>query len=106
MDKDDILERAKKENLINDEAKNNKRQKGQEWGSLAALAVAIAFGFIFYFNNKDVYHIVAILGAYCGVKGLVAYYLNREKSDLYLMVGGLLLFVSSSIQALSDIWNF
>lgn len=106
MNKDEILAKAKKENLINDEARNNRSRIGQEWGSLAGLAVAIMFGFIFYFNNKDTSHIVAIIGAQIGVKGLVAYYLNRERSDLYLMVGGLLLFIGSFVLALSDIWSF
>lgn len=105
MDKDQILEKARKENLFNDEAKNNKMKKGNEWGFIAASSILILFGFVFYFKDKSVSHIVSIHGAYVGFKGLGEYFANKEKSDLVYAFGGLLLFVGSFILAVADIWK-
>lgn len=86
-------------------AKNNKRKKGNEWGFTAAFAVLILFGFVFYFNDKDINHIIAIFGAYVGFKSLGEYFVDKERSNLAFIVGGLLLFIASFVLAVTDIWN-
>lgn len=105
MNKDEILEQAKKENLFNDEAKNNKSKKGNEWGIIAVLGVMIVFLFSNYINDKDTSQIFAIFGAYVGFKSLGEYFSNKEKLDLLSAIGGLLLFAGSFLLGIINIWN-
>lgn len=107
MNKKEILEKAKKENLIiSDEAKNYKGRKGNTWGLSAAITVWIIFTTIYFLNDKDTYHLFSIYSAYIGFNHLGKYFANKEKSDLIIAIGGILVFIGSSILGLNEIWNF
>lgn len=105
MKKNEILERAKKENLFNDEAKNYKGKKGSQWGSAAALVVIIIFGITSLIHEKQVVHYFAILSAYIGFEELGKYRANREKEDLITAISGLVMFVGAFLLGMLDLWN-
>ncbi|MDN6317974.1 MAG: DUF6442 family protein [Tetragenococcus koreensis] len=106
MNKDNILEKAKKENLINDEAKNNKSKIGKQWGLAAANIIIFAIIIINYMNSKDISHLFAICGAYVGFEHMGKYFANKEKTDLLASLGGMLILVGSSVLWLANLWNF
>ena len=106
MKKDEILKRAKKENLINDEAKNNKARTGKDWGARASLLVLILFWIANYINNKNRTHLFAILLVYITFEEFGKYYANKEKGDLITASFSLIMFIIAFSLGVLDIWNF
>ena len=106
MNKDEILAKAKKENLIADEAKNYKNKIGKQWGLIASSIVIFGIIIINYMNNKDINHLFTIYGAYIGFEHLGKHVANKEKTDLLAALGGILVLVGSLVLWLADLWNF
>ncbi|MGO1470422.1 MAG: DUF6442 family protein [Tissierella sp.] len=105
MNRDEVLEKAKRENLINDEAKNNKNLKGNQWGLAASGIVIFVIIIINYMNDKNISHLLIIYGSYIGFQHLGKYFANKEKTDLISAFGGLLLIFGSSLLWMADLWN-
>lgn len=101
----DLLEKVDKGNLFNSSLKNNKRKKGNRWGSSAALLVVIIFGVINYIYGKDNYQILAIFGAYTGFKALGKYIASKKKLDLLFGLAGILILIGSFILEMDKILN-
>lgn len=106
MDKKEILNKAKKENLFIDEAKNNKRKKGESWGFLAGGTVWIIFVVIHFLKKIDANHLISISFAYVGFDYLGRYFANRERSDLISAIMGIMACGASFLLAVSNIWKF
>ncbi|GEK90379.1 DUF6442 family protein [Alkalibacterium kapii] len=105
MEKDEILERAKKENLFNDEAKNYKAQKGSQWGLGAATIGILIIMIIKYINDKDFIHLFTIYGVYIGFEYLGKYFANKEKTDLISSIGGLLIAIGPCLIWMVNLWS-
>jgi len=103
MNREEIFDKARKENLINDEVKNYKRIKENAWGFVAALVVWLIFTTVYFLKGKDIYHLFSIYFAYIGFSYLAKYFANKEKLDLLVAVGGILVCCGNLIIGLSEI---
>ena len=89
MDKNEILEKSRKENQLHDEGVLNARNKGREWGVvgfLALCALVMAYNLIRGLDNS--LPMVFFLG-YLSCESLGQYGARREKIFLYSGLIGL-----------------
>lgn len=106
MNKKEILDKAKKENLFNDEAKNNKGKRGDIWGVLSGGIVWAIFVIMHLVKGMDANHLISISFAYVGFSYLGKYFANKEKSDLISAIMGIAACLAYFLLAVSSIWNF
>lgn len=104
MDKNEILEKSRKENQLHDEGVLNARNKGREWGVvgfLALCALVMAYNLIRGLDNS--LPMVFFLG-YLSCESLGQYGARREKIFLYSGLIGLVGALASVAAYILETW--
>ena len=104
MDKNEILEKSRKENQLHDEGVLNARNKGREWGVvgfLALCALVMAYNLIRGLDNS--LPMVFFLG-YLSCESLGQYGARREKIFLYSGLIGLVGALASLASYVLETW--
>lgn len=82
MDREEILEKSRRENLVRDEGAQDARNKGMQWGVVGFLFLCVAVLAYNLARGLDASLPTAFLLGYIGCEALGHYGARREKSML------------------------
>ena len=82
MDREEILEKSRRENMVRDEGVEDARSKGMQWGVVGFLFLCVAVLIFYLVRGLDASLPVAFLLGYIGCEAFGRYGVRREKSML------------------------
>lgn len=82
MDKEEILEKSRKENLLHDEGEMNARDKGRQWGEIGFLFLCVAVGIYNFVLGLDASLPIVFFFGYLSCDAFGRYGARRDKSRL------------------------
>ena len=88
MEKQEILEKSRKENQLHDEGVLHAQEKGRKWGVVGFLSLLIAVQIYQLVQGLDNYLPMSLLWAYLAAQALGKYQARRERRFLWGIVFG------------------
>lgn len=82
MDKEEILTRSRKENLLHDEGEMNARDKGRQWGEIGFLFLCVAVAIYNLARGLDTTLPIVFFFGYLSCNAFGRYGARRDKSRL------------------------
>ena len=104
MDKNEILEKSRKENQLHDEGVLNARNKGREWGVVGFLALCALVMFYNLIRGVDSSLPMVFFLGYLSCEALGQYGVRREKIFLYSGLIGLVGTLASAVSYVLETW--
>ena len=84
MDKDEILARSRKENLLRDEGEMNARDKGRQWGEIGFLSLCIVVAIYDLVRGLDTSLPMVFFFGYLSCQAFGRYGAGRDKFVLVI----------------------
>ena len=104
MDKNEILEKSRKENLLHDEGVLNARNKGREWGVVGFLALCALVMLYNLIRGVDSSLPMVFFLGYLSCEALGQYGVRREKIFLFSGIIGTVGALASLASYILETW--